>query len=102
MLWRPTSPKDYRALHTTVGKCSYCDSDNIPLVPPTALSDYFETVISAYRADVDGKLLVRLFREDWGTFAHPRMDDFRAKDLLAEILNDHEIVRQTFSPAYMI
>jgi len=32
-------------------------------------------------------------------FEHPRMDDSRAKDLLAEILNDGDIVRQTFSPA---
>jgi hypothetical protein len=27
------------------------------------------------------------------------MDDFRAKDLLAEILDDHDVVRQTFLPA---
>jgi len=33
-------------------------------------------------------------------FENPRMDDPRAKDLLAEILDDGEIVRQTFSPAY--
>ena len=32
-------------------------------------------------------------------FEHPRMDDSRAKDLLAEILDDGEIVRQPFSPA---
>jgi hypothetical protein len=31
-------------------------------------------------------------------FEHPRMDDPRAKDLLAEILDDGEIVRQAFSP----
>lgn len=32
-------------------------------------------------------------------FQHQRMDDSRAKDLLAEILNDGEIVRQQFIPA---
>jgi hypothetical protein len=88
------------ALQTAVGKCSYCESEDVPLVAPAALSNYFEIVISAYRVDAGGKSLVSLFREDWGTFAHPRMDDFRAKDLLAEILDDHDIVRQTFSPAY--
>jgi hypothetical protein len=31
-------------------------------------------------------------------FEHPQMDDSRAKDLLAEILDDGEIVRQEFSP----
>ena len=35
-------------------------------------------------------------------FEHPIMDDSRASDLLAEILSDVEIVRQTFSPAYDI
>jgi hypothetical protein len=33
-------------------------------------------------------------------FEHPRMDDMRAKDLLAEILSDGEIVQQAFSPGY--
>ncbi len=32
-------------------------------------------------------------------FQHPRMDDSRAKGLLAEILNDGDIVRQQFVPA---
>ncbi len=92
--------KSIIALHLVVGKCSYCDSENVPVIEPAKLSDYFETVISAYRENAGGKLLVSLFREDWGTFGHPRMDDFRAKDLLAEILDDREIVRHTFSPAY--
>ena len=35
-------------------------------------------------------------------FEHPRMDDPRAKDLLAEILDDGEIVRQTFSPVEVL
>ncbi len=54
---------------------------------------------SAYRKDEGGKLLISWFREDWVLFDHPNMDDSRAKDLLAEILDDGEIVRETFSPA---
>jgi hypothetical protein len=63
------------------------------------LAEYFELLVSAYRLDGAGKLLVQWFREDWGLFDHPRMDDSRATDLLSEILDDGEIVRQTFSPA---
>jgi hypothetical protein len=61
--------------------------------------EYFELLVSAYQPDSGGKLLVKWFREDWGLFDHPRMDDPRAKELLSEILDDGEIVRRTFSPA---
>lgn len=87
-------------LHSTAtGRCSYCETDNVALIPPRDLAEYFELVVSAYRQDFTGKLLVQWFREDWAMFQHPRMDDPRAKDLLAEILNDGEIVRQQFVPA---
>jgi hypothetical protein len=85
---------------TEAGQCSYCGSKDVAVLAPTQLSEYFELLISAYREDASGKLLVQWFREDWGMFEHPRMDDSRAKDLLAEILNDGEIVRQTFSPSH--
>jgi hypothetical protein len=68
------------------------------VLPPVLLSDLFELLKGAYREDPGGKLLVQWFREDWGMFEHPLMDDSRAKDLLAEILDNGEIVRQTFSP----
>jgi hypothetical protein len=84
---------------TATGRCFYCGTDDIALVIPGKLADYFELLVSAYRQDPTGKLLVQWFREDWAMFQHPRMDDPRAKDLLAEILNDGEIVRQQFVPA---
>jgi hypothetical protein len=82
-----------------IGRCSYCSSENVSVLPPALLAEKFELLIGAYQRDEAGKLLVQWFRDDWGMFDHPRMDDSRAKDLLAEILNDGEIVRQTFSPA---
>ncbi len=82
-----------------LGRCSYCGSEDILVLAPAQLVEYFELLISAYRRDAEGKLLVQWFREDWGMFEHPRMDDSRAKDLLSEILDDGDIVRQTFSPA---
>jgi hypothetical protein len=81
------------------GRCSYCNSEDVAVLAPMQLADFFELLITAYRKDADGKLLVEWFREDWGMFEHPRMDDSRAKDLLAEVLNDGDIVRQMFSPA---
>lgn len=46
--------------------------------------------------------MVELMREDWGIFTHPNMDVPKAKSLLADILDDGEIVRQKFefAPRY--
>jgi hypothetical protein len=82
-----------------VGTCSYCTTNPALVLEPAQLAEYFELLISAYQPNRDGMLLVECFRRDWGMFMHPRMDDPRAKDLLAEILNDGQIVRQTFSPS---
>lgn len=87
------------SLSTAAGRCSYCLSEDIAVLAPAQLAENFQFLISAYRPDGVGKLLVHWFREDWGMFEHPRMDDSRAKDLLSEILDDGEIVRQTFLPA---
>ena len=81
------------------GTCSYCGSENVAVLVPTQLSEYFELLIGAYRPDPNGKLLIQWFREDWGLFSHPRMNDSRANDLLSEILDDGEIVRQPYSPS---
>ena len=84
---------------TQIGRCSYCDSENVAILPPAQLVENFELLISAYELHEDGDLLVRQFRKDWGMFLHPSMkNDSRAKDLLAEIMNDGEIVRQSFLP----
>lgn len=81
------------------GRCSYCATENVPLLEPSQLAEPFEFLISTYRPDERGKLLVQWFREDWGLFEHVRMDDSRAKDLLSEILDDGEIVREPFMPS---
>jgi hypothetical protein len=81
-----------------VGRCSYCGSENVAVLAPSQLAEFFELLMNAYEKSEEGKTLVEWFREDWGMFEHPHMDDPRAKDLLAEILDDGNIVRQIFSP----
>lgn len=85
-------------LSAEFGHCSYCEADGVSILEPSKLADYFELLVSAYQPEPTGKLLVRWFREDWGLFDHPHMDDPRAKDLLSEILDNGEIVRRPFSP----
>ena len=87
-------------LHSSeLGSCSYCESENQHLIKPNQLADYFELLISIYRSDDDGKTLVEWLKEDWSLFEHPKLDNAHAKELLAEILNDGEIVRKRFIPS---
>lgn len=80
------------------GVCDYCESVGSPLVRPASLRQWFEIVIDCYVADPDGQTLVRWLRRDWNLFAHEKMDDAHAKELLGDILDDGQIVRECFSP----
>lgn len=82
----------------TAGICDYCGEAGDKLLAPEELRTRFRILVSIYREDPAGNSLVRCLRDDWDLFRHPKMDDAHAKDLLAEILNDGEIVRKTFSP----
>lgn len=81
------------------GTCSYCGSTNEMLVRPQDLRDYFELLINIYSHSDDGKTLVEWFKEDWDMFSHQIMDVAHSKELLADILNDGQIVRETFVPS---
>lgn len=69
----------------------------VDLVEPGALSAEFEMLTSIYELNPDGKLLVQLLKEDWSLF--PKLDLANAKSLLAEVLDDGDIVRRLFSPS---
>jgi hypothetical protein len=79
------------------GRCDFCKATGITLVAPNELSAEFEMLTSIYEADPDGKLLVEWLKEDWGLF--PRLDTANAKSLLAEVMDDGDIVRKTFTPS---
>lgn len=81
------------------GSCSYCATENVSLIVPTALKDYFELLVNIYSPNKKGKTLVEWFKEDWDLFIHPTMDIAHSKELLADILDNGEIVRETFSPS---
>lgn len=80
------------------GVCGYCGTTNATTITPHALSQWFEMVLDCYVPDSSGKSLARLLSEDWRLFDHPVMDEAHAKELLADILDDGEIVRQALAP----
>jgi hypothetical protein len=85
------------SLGPTRGNCSFCGCIDVDLVEPQQLANYFELLSSIYNADPSGKLLVEWMKEDWQLFS--RMDVAHSKELLAEILDDGDIVRKTFAPS---
>ncbi len=81
------------------GACSFCRSKEVDLVEPKQLGDVFTLVINIYEPGDGGKPLVEWLKDDWQLFDHPAMDINASKALLAEILDDGEIVRKTFVPS---
>lgn len=87
------------SLNPIVGDCDFCGSLAVALVEPHLLRDVFELLTSVYEPYPAGKTLVECMKEDWQLFTHPQMDIAHAKELLGEILDDGQIVRQTFAPS---
>lgn len=86
-------------LNPSIGDCDFCGSLAASLVDASLLRDVFELLISIYEPKSPGKTLVEWMKEDWQLFTHPRMDIAHAKELLGEILDDGQIVRETFAPS---
>jgi hypothetical protein len=87
------------SLNPARGDCGYCHTASSPLINPADLRDVFELLISVYQPDAHGKTLVDWLKDDWGLFSHPAMDIAHSKELLGDILDDGEIVRQLYSPS---
>jgi hypothetical protein len=81
------------------GLCSFCRNKDAALVEPRQLADVFGPLINIYQPDANGRPLVEWLKEDWDLFHHPSMDNPQAKELLAEVLDNGEIVRKPFSPS---
>jgi hypothetical protein len=80
------------------GVCSSCGTSEVDLVDPVQLQESFEALVSIYERDDKGRLLVEWLKEDWAMF-HPSMDVARRKELLADVLDNGEIVRQAYTPS---
>lgn len=81
------------------GTCDFCGTTETQLIEPSQLRDYFEQLVNVYDENKDGKSLVDWMKNDWQLFSHDRMDRADAKALLAEILDNCEIVQRKFSPS---
>ncbi len=84
-------------LSHTAGTCDYCGAISNFIIVPSELVDAFEKVTSAYiQDDQSDRNLVNWLQEDWLMF--PQFDEAKGRMLLADILDDGDIVRKPFSP----
>lgn len=79
------------------GICDFCASTHVDLVSPSKLRDNFEFLITTlYRQEATGERLSVCLKRDWGLFNHASMNDANIQRLLAEIMDDGEMVRRPF------
>lgn len=83
----------FPTLSPTSGNCDFCGETDTLLVEPKKLCTYFELVANAYEPSTDGRPLIDWLREDWQLFPSQRHDHANANALLAEVLDDGELVR---------
>ena len=81
------------------GRCNYCGTHDVDLLEPRALAPYFELVVNVYEPSAEGQSLAEWMKQDWQLFSHPAMDVAHTKELLADILDDGQIVRASFGPS---
>lgn len=86
----------FPALAQDIGACTHCGTPNQHLLPVHVLRERFELLTSIYVEQEGGKLLVDWLKSDWAMF--PLISTAHAKELLAEILDDGDIVRRLFVP----
>lgn len=76
--------KQIKDLSKQTGNCDYCRTENILIINPIELSDYFQPLIDLYDVADEGKSLVDLLKKDWVLFSKLEID--MAQQLLEDIL----------------
>jgi hypothetical protein len=80
------------------GQCSYCKAENVILITPGSLTDYFEALLDIYVNDSDGVFLNELIQNDWQTFALPnRAAQKKLLKAIMQIASDKDF---KFKPKY--
>lgn len=89
----------FPALDPKRGECDFCGTLDVPLVDPASLATEFEMLTNVYEPNPDGRPLIEWMKKDWQLFPDEKLDEAHASQLLGEILDDGNIVRQPFAPS---
>ena len=76
-----------------IGTCDYCESTNVAIINAIQLQDFFEEIIDIYEINDTGMMLSEILELDWKMF---NINRHIANSLIAEILNNQEILTQKY------
>lgn len=60
--------KQITNLSQDIGNCDYCKTEQIEIINPILLSNYFYPLIDLYEASEEGEFLTNLLKKDWNIF----------------------------------
>lgn len=79
------------------GTCSFCKAEDVPLIAPILLREFFEQLQGSYVVtEDDGKNLAEWFKLDWRLC--DSLSILQTKELLGEIFDDANLLRSNFAP----
>jgi hypothetical protein len=80
-----------------IGKCSFCNSNDVSLVKTSSLLNFFEPLLDMYLEDKKGKLIDQLIQSDWDVFS---LEDLLIRQkLLTNITNNDKLFTVRYIPA---
>lgn len=87
--------KEIKIKSSSTGKCSFCQTENISVLDPKELSDFFTPVLDLYEYSKGGKSLFKILQEDWEIF---NLTETNQNKLLYEITSKDANI--TYHPIY--
>ncbi|MCQ4313912.1 RES domain-containing protein [Pseudomonas stutzeri] len=83
--------------HSDRGTCSFCGAEDVLVIEPVRLREFFEQLQGSYAvAEEGGKNLAEWFKLDWRLF--DSLSVLQTKELLGEIFDDANLLRLNFNP----
>lgn len=81
------------------GKCSFCKTDNVPLIKPDELFDRFEPLLDLYEKDISGVVINELLQTDWNVFA---ITANRSQQKLLKVIScNRDLFKVKYKPAFL-
>lgn len=80
------------------GKCSFCNTENIALIKPEKLFDFFEPVLAMYIENEEGLPIDKLIQTDWDVFAVENI--LTRQNLIKRISSNDDLFNDKYKPIY--
>jgi len=87
--------KQIKILSKSTGQCDYCQCQNVNIIEPILLQDFFEQIIDIYEINEQGLMLSEHLNYDWKLF-NVTLNKYTANNLLSEILDNQDYLTNKY------